>query len=147
MIRPLESRHALDMARVHADGFFAPWPIDDFKTYIDDPAKINLGVFQDKRLAGFILGSVHAPEAEILTFVVGRGARGKGRGAALLSAFEREVHRRNCTLVFLEVAEDAEPAKALYHSAGYVRVGRRTAYYRRETGRVDAILMQKRLRG
>jgi ribosomal-protein-alanine N-acetyltransferase len=48
-------------------------------------------------------------------------------------------------MLHLEVAETNVPAIALYHSAGWQRSGVRKAYYATPEGRIDAILMTKRL--
>jgi ribosomal-protein-alanine N-acetyltransferase len=47
-------------------------------------------------------------------------------------------------IVLLEVAEDNEAAIALYIEAGFARVGRRPAYYRREGGARVAALQLRR---
>ena len=44
--------------------------------------------------------------------------------------------------MFLEVAQDNQPAHALYVAAGFIETGRRKDYYKNANGRrADAILM------
>ena len=68
-------------------------------------------------------------------------ARRGGIAAAMLTLVENDVKKRGGKKIFLEVAENNVPARALYEHNGYVRVGVRPKYY----NGVDAILMEKAL--
>jgi ribosomal-protein-alanine N-acetyltransferase len=86
-----------------------------------------------------------AGEAELLTLAVAPPARRRGRGRALLAAFEQGARERGACEAFLEVAADNAPAVALYAGAGYSELGRRPGYYSRAAGAVDALLMGRAL--
>ena len=63
----------------------------------------------------------------------------------LLQQFAHSVEaaRKQVTAMFLEVAEDNQPALALYRRAGFVANGRRQRYYRRGNGGwVDALMLR-----
>lgn len=92
--------------------------------------------------AGFALIQVIPPEAEVLTIAVDPLAQGHGRGRSLLQATMRRAADLGADSLFLEVAEDNAPARALYDRAGFTETGRRRGYYARaEALPVDAILM------
>ncbi len=86
-----------------------------------------------------------APDADIQTITIADGARGRGRGRALLTALLDEAVRRRARQVFLEVRADNPVAEGLYASEGFVEIARRPHYYQPDD--VDAIVMQLDLRG
>ncbi len=52
----------------------------------------------------------------------------------------------NVEALWLEVAEDNDPARALYKGCGFQSVGRRAGYYLRGDGtRRDAVVMRRLL--
>lgn len=91
---------------------------------------------------GFVLARVAGEDAEILALGVSETARRQGLARRLLDAAIREAFARGATAMFLEVAEDNEPARRLYAGAGFQAVGRRPAYYRRRDGRVAAVILR-----
>lgn len=86
-------------------------------------------------------------ECEIVVLGVDPRRRRVGTGSALLDAICDETARRGGHSVFLEVAADNEPARALYAGRGFVQIGRRANYYRRENGRVDALVLRCKITG
>jgi ribosomal-protein-alanine N-acetyltransferase len=96
--------------------------------------------------AGFGMVRVVVDEGELLTLAVAPDARGRGVGAALLTACEDAARGDGATALFLEVAADNDAALRLYTRAGMGAVGRRRAYYTRPAARpVDALLLRKPL--
>ena len=86
-----------------------------------------------------------ARDADIQTITISSGARGHGRGRALLRELLGEAVRRGIRDVFLEVRADNPVAQALYASEGFAEVGRRPRYYQPDG--VDAIVMKLGLAG
>jgi N6-L-threonylcarbamoyladenine synthase/protein kinase Bud32 len=68
-------------------------------------------------------------EGHVMNLAVRSDARGRGLGAALLSALVDEALRRGLTRLTLEVRPSNREALALYTQAGFVAVGRRPGYY------------------
>jgi [ribosomal protein S18]-alanine N-acetyltransferase len=60
----------------------------------------------------------------------------------LLASVVVEAQRRGAQTLFLEAAEDNAAARALYAAQGFVQIGRRTNYYRRASGLVDALVLR-----
>ena len=67
--------------------------------------------------------------ARLYSIAVAHGARGRGVGAALLAAAEREARGRGCASLRLEVRTDNAAAIALYERRGYARIDRIAAFY------------------
>jgi len=83
----------------------------------------------DGASAGFILGRVAADEAEILTLAVDPAYRRQQLGRQLVTQLIQQAQARGAARLFLEVADNNQPAQALYAAAGFVQVGLRPAYY------------------
>ena len=95
---------------------------------------------------GLALWRCAGDEAELLTLAVDPAHQRRGAGAALLAETMRAAATAGAQTLFLEVAADAAPARALYAAAGFAPVGRRRDYYRGATGaRADAIVMRRAL--
>lgn len=110
-----------------------PWSADDFA----DLKKSGCDVMASEH--GFVVWRVVADEAEIITIGVHPDARRGGIADAMLTLVEADVKKRGGKKIFLEVAENNVPARALYEHNGYVQVGVRPKYY----DGTDAILMEK----
>ena len=126
-------------AAANADG--SAWSVEDFESLLSSPTVFAVG---DGPC--FCLARVVADEAEILTIATHPDDQGKGHATRVLALFESEARNRNALTAFLEVAEDNQPARALYTACGYAQTGLRKGYYRRQKGQnADALLMSKAL--
>ena len=129
--------HAPALAALHAACFPRGWPEADFRDHI---ARDH--VFTDPDARSLLVIREGGGQAEILTLAVHPDARGRG----LAKERVREaIPHLDAPVLFLEVAEDNAPAIALYRALGFSTFGRRPAYYKTESGRVAALLMEKRL--
>lgn len=134
------------LAALHATAFTEaprPWSAAEFAGLLADPA-----VLLATDPAGFALGRVAGPEAELLTLAVAPDARRRGLGAALLARLCRAAADAGAEEMLLEVAEPNVAARALYARAGFAEVGRRPRYYTR-TGcpGIDALVLRLPLAG
>ncbi|MDG1691552.1 MAG: GNAT family N-acetyltransferase [Alphaproteobacteria bacterium] len=137
-ITPLQD--AVHLAGLHESAFSpaigAAWDAPAFAALLRQDSVRAFGT-----AAGFILLQSVAEEAEILTLAVHPKARRSGLARALI---EQAQDTLSVARVFLEVAEDNAPARALYAACGFIETGRRSAYYKRPDGsRVDALLLQR----
>jgi ribosomal-protein-alanine acetyltransferase len=82
------------------------------------------------QLAGFVVGSTLAGEAEILNLAVKAAFRRAGVGGSLVRALLKRYAETGVGRVFLEVRESNRGAIALYEWLGFRQVGRRERYYR-----------------
>lgn len=133
------------MAEIHAAAFAGQgriWPETEIAAMLARP--VIQGVAQGD--TGFALLQILPPEAEVMTLAIDPTAQGRGLGAALLGACMRQAARAGAEVMFLEVAADNGPARALYARAGFTETGRRRGYYARPGGRaIDALTMTRSL--
>jgi len=130
-IHPIGAEAAALLAALHRASFPASqaWGEAAIARMLGLPGHFCLIAVNGAAPEGFVLGRVQADEAEILTLAVLPEARRKGLGRALLDGLLTEAALRGALEVFLEVAADNAPAKALYAHAGAAEVGRRPRYY------------------
>jgi len=125
------------LAEIHAQAFDAPWDAAAFRALLDQP-----GVIARAEPDGFILIRVVADEAEILTLAVHPTARRRGIAARLTAQAAEAARSLGVVRLFLEVAEDNAPARALYAALGFQPAGRRRGYYARKDGpAADALIL------
>ena len=142
-MRILSATHARDMARVHAESFERSWDALEMATHTQKD--MCFGLEQDGTLAAFVIVSIAADQAEILTIATAKAARRQGLGRALLDEVTAQLRQQDTRELFLEVAEDNPAALALYRAAGFQPIGRRPGYYRRADGRFAAVTFSKKL--
>jgi [ribosomal protein S18]-alanine N-acetyltransferase len=148
VIRPLRLDKAEACARLHAEGFAHPWSKGEVAALIAGSSTLGAAALDpvSGRLRGFVLSRLAADEAEVLTIAVEAASRGKGVGRALLRENVRQASNVGARAMFLEVDKDNAPALALYERLGFVQVGERPGYYRRDDGpRAAALIMRKAL--
>ena len=96
---------------------------------------------------GFALARQTGDEAELLSLGVLVEARGQGLGRRLVDAVAEAAAARGAARLVLEVAVDNAAALRLYDRAGFTRIGRRAAYYRRaDNAWCDAWVLARALR-
>lgn len=97
------------------------------------------------RVDGHIVGYAglmsRRPTADIQTIAVDPGHRRRGIARGLLMHLLGIAAEKGCTETLLEVRADSAAAIALYESAGFAVIARRTAYY---GPGADALIMRRR---
>ena len=137
-ITPLQD--AVHLAGLHESAFSpaigAAWDAPAFAALLRQDSVRAFGT-----AAGFILLQSLPDGAEILTLAVQPAARRQGLARALLAhAFDA----LGAPKLWLEVAQDNAPARALYAANGFRITGRRSKYYKRAGNlAVDALLMER----
>jgi ribosomal-protein-alanine N-acetyltransferase len=132
--------HAGAMAAIHRAAFPAAeaWSRDVIFLQLEQPA--TFGFLH--AAGGMILARWVADEAEILTLAVGPDQRRRGLGAALLRQAMEFAAGLGAVSMFLEVAVDNAPARALYAAHGFAEAGARRHYYSDGT---DALILRSTL--
>lgn len=82
-----------------------------------------------------------AGEAQLLNVCIVPAAQRRGLGRALARHLLARAAAAGAEAVFLEVRPSNKPARALYASLGFCRIGRRPGYYPAAQGREDALLL------
>ncbi len=131
------------LARIHAQAFSSTraWSAAEFRSLLDQPGMVLTG---DDR--AFALLRVTLDEAEVLSVATAPEHRRKGLARAVLAQAETAVQTLGAAVIFLEVAEDNDAARALYAQAGYAQIGRRPGYYLpKDAAPVAALVLRKAL--
>ncbi len=132
------------LAQIHAACFPGrPWSAGEFAELLAKPtSQLTCAPCGQ----GFALAQTVAGEAELLTIAVMPDAQRKGLGAALLSSLIEALTVAHAERLFLEVARDNAPARALYRAFGFAEIGLRKAYYARAgSAAVDALVLAREI--
>ena len=99
----------------------------------------------DAEPAGYGILSIAAGEAHLLNVCVAPVRQGRGLGRLLVEHFLDLADRYKAHTVYLEVRPSNTPARALYKSLGFRRIGVRKCYYPVAPGepREDAIQLAR----
>ena len=125
-----------------------PWSARGWAEVLAMPGSFALIATLPGQPIGFLLAQVLVDEAEVLSLGVLPSHRRAGHGRRLLQAAMDLVAERGAGRFLLEVAEINHRAHRFYASNGFARIGRRTAYYRDQTGApIDALVLAKPLAG
>ena len=146
---------ALDQPRLHAllknpvfYGLVTVAPKDD--TPKDDTLNFANAALAEKHrtrfhLTGYILATIIADEAEIISIAVDPDHQGRGIAGDLLLQFMTHCRTFDVAVITLEVAADNLPALGLYRQHGFAEFGLRKGYYRHGNQKTDAIMMKCRI--
>jgi len=142
-ITPLPASAAEPLAVLHAGCFPEdPWDAEALARILGLSGGFGFVAWQHELPGGFALARDLGSEGEILSLGVLPDCRRLGIGRLLLRAVIDEAARRGLPSIVLEVADDNAAARGLYASAGFVAVGRRPRYYRRDGETIDALLLR-----
>jgi ribosomal-protein-alanine N-acetyltransferase len=142
-ITPLPAGAAEPLALLHAGCFPEdPWDAEALARILGLSGGFGFVAWQHELPVGFALARDLGSEGEILSLGVLPDCRRLGIGRLLLRAVIDEAARRGLPSIVLEVADDNAAARGLYASAGFVAVGRRPRYYRRDGETIDALLLR-----
>jgi ribosomal-protein-alanine N-acetyltransferase len=144
-LEKLDGALAGEMAAVHRRSFPRPWSASDLRGLAEAAHCHGVAARFGAELMGFIIISMAADEAEILTIAVDEAWRQRGVGRALLEEAIAESERRGAQALLLEVGVTNYAAQALYRRAGFLTVGRRKNYYRGPSGMEDALIMRRQI--
>jgi [ribosomal protein S18]-alanine N-acetyltransferase len=133
---------AAAFAALHAQSFRRGWSEQEFQRLLAERNVVAHRASFGRTCAGFILSSLVAGEAEILSVAIAPAYRGRGYARPLLDTHLRRLAGLGARTVFLEVGEQNAPACRLYRRAGFREVGRRQGYY--DSG-VTALVLRRDL--
>lgn len=117
------------LAQTHSAAFGGNggWQVEDFAANLSDVFP-HVYVFGTDQC--FAVVRVLIDEAEILTLATHPDAQGKSRATVMLQDALNALVEMGVQDVFLEVADDNAPARALYARCGFAEFSRRHNYYK-----------------
>ncbi|MEM0899889.1 MAG: N-acetyltransferase [Pseudomonadota bacterium] len=142
------ANHARMLADLHAKSFTRGWTDGEFLEILGKPTACGFVLRpagkRAKEIVAFVLARSVAGETEILTIAVASNWRRYGCGRRLMDEVLRKAHADRVESVFLEVDEGNKAAVALYKKLGFIQVGTRDGYYRKQAGENAAALVMRR---
>jgi ribosomal-protein-alanine N-acetyltransferase len=141
---PVALCDAARLASLHAACFPAGecWDAAGIAGLLAHGGSFGFALFSADACDGFLLMRAGGGESEILTLCTAPAARCKGLATRLVRRGAEEALARGAEAIFLEVAADNAPARALYARLGFAVAGRRAAYYRRGAAAMDALVLR-----
>lgn len=143
-LRSANPADAASLSRLHTASFDDGWTTDDFVTWLSRTEAFAV-IAGEGDGAAFGLALMAGSDAELLTIATDPLQRHNGLGRRIFHALDAEALNRGLERWVLEVACNNLPALGLYKSAGFVEIGLRKAYYRTRDGRVDALVMSRKV--
>ena len=119
------------------------WTKSQWERELTDPKRICLGIMEleTKKILGLCSAWLVIDELHITFLAVHPIHQRKGLGKLLLSDLIKRSKSLQTNLIFLEVNDNNEPAKALYKSMGFKTIGNRSDFYKDGS---DALLLNKK---
>jgi ribosomal-protein-alanine acetyltransferase len=140
-VRPLEARDAEAIQRIlRRCPEAAGWSSGSFQVLAGHLAWV---AESSGSVCGFLVASTAADQGEILNLAIDPASRRDGHASRLVHRALSEFQRFRIADVFLEVRESNSAALSFYESLGFVRTGRRPAYYQNPAE--AAVLMVRKL--
>lgn len=118
----------------------SPWSIDGFAEDMKSEHAYYGLAMNDEGCIGYMGYHLLFDEAEITNFVIEKNFQQQGIATRLLQAGLKQLKKKECKKIFLEVRESNQPAIRLYENNGFVRLGIRKNYYHEPEE--NAIIMQ-----
>jgi ribosomal-protein-alanine N-acetyltransferase len=150
VIEPMRIEDCTAVAELHATLFARGWTDGEFGGLLEDDAVFGFVARQtgnpSARPGGFALARNVVDEAEILSIGVDPRLRRRGLGHSLMDAVLRHLHGERAAMLFLEVDQKNDAARALYERFGFRQVGERPGYYGAGAERSGALVMRRDLR-
>ncbi|MBX3487296.1 MAG: GNAT family N-acetyltransferase [Candidatus Paracaedibacteraceae bacterium] len=140
---PLSPHHAKVLHEIHAASVDPAWSEDSFSSLLALPTVFG---FAAENLSCFILYSIVAEDAEILTIATHPDYRRQGFARQLMINSFDTLNKQGIKTLFLEVDVSNKPAITLYEKLNFQVYGHRPNYYKNSLGFLsDAQLMQKKI--
>lgn len=108
---------------------FEKYSLDSIKTTLKNDNYLNIIASVDGVYCGYLSAIIIEDECELLKVVVKKDYRKNGLGSELIDYLINYCLNKNVSSIFLEVREDNIPAKNLYLSKGFEKIGVREKYY------------------
>lgn len=145
-IRQMTPGDVSAVAAIEKECFSRPWSEAAFADAVKDTNAVFLvaeAVQESAKTfvtAGYAGMYVSSPEGEITNVAVAEKFRNQGTGKKLVEAMKQWAKEHGLERIVLEVRSSNEPARHVYQSAGFVRLGIRKNFY--QFPREDADIME-----
>lgn len=137
--------HAADVASVAAIEqaiYSHPWTAGNFSDSLDAGYECWM-LEREGEALGYAVMMVAAGEAHLLNLSIAAQWQGRGLGTDLVRFLVRVARQQGAAKIYLEVRPSNAAARALYARTGFTQIGVRRGYYPADSGREDALVMER----
>ena len=128
-----------DVAELEADIFSDAWSESAVGETFEQKQAVILGVWQQEKLAGYLIFYYVLDEGEIARIAVDASCRRQGAAGHLIHELKKLCEEKQITKIMLDVRESNMAAIEFYKKHGFTEDGIRKRFY--EEPVEDAVLM------
>ncbi len=130
MFSLLNPKHSNEIARIASSLGQERWGETAIHQTLSQETVFGLGAFQDKKLIGYVFGSVVCEEAEVFLIGVAQDYQRSGLGTGLMEAFMELAQEKGAEVLFLEFEALNNGLEMFYKGLGFSKIHDRQNYYR-----------------
>ena len=139
-IRPMQETDLDEVIAIEETVYPFPWTRAIFHDCL--LVGYSCWVYQQQQdVVGYIVMSIAAGEAHILTLAVHPEFQGQGIAKHIIDHALENSREKSAGTIYLEVRPSNSRAIDVYQKAGFNEIGVRKGYYPDENGREDALVM------
>lgn len=146
VIRAMRGSDVSEVVAIERGSYQFPWSEGIFRDCLRVGYVCRV-VTVSRQVMAYGVMSFGAGEAHILNLCVAEGHRCRGVGRQLLGSLIERATDAGMMDAFLEVRPSNTSAIRLYLALGFEQVGMRRGYYQAVSGREDAAVLRRPLRG
>lgn len=143
-VRILNREDAQEVEALEREAFPDPWSLKSIEGTLEQKNYVNLGVWREGELLGYLFFSCMMDEGEIIRIATAPKERRKGIAKLLFSELKKNCLAQGVDKWMLDVRAGNDAALACYRKLGFCKDGRRKDFYKDPVE--DAILMSCELR-
>ena len=143
-VRILNREDAQEVEALEREAFPDPWSLKSIEGTLEQKNYVNLGVWREGELLGYLFFSCMMDEGEIIRIATAPKERRKGMAKLLFSELKKNCLAQGVDKWMLDVRAGNDAALACYRKLGFCKDGRRKDFYKDPVE--DAILMSCELR-
>ena len=146
VIRPMRVADVVDVVAIERSSYQFPWSEGIFRDCLRVGYVCRV-MTVSRQVAAYGVMSLGAGEAHILNLCVAEVHRCHGMGRRMLESLIERAAAAGMGDAYLEVRPSNTTAIRLYLALGFEQVGVRRGYYQAASGREDAAVLKRVLRG
>lgn len=143
MLKKINTNFLYDIYCSIQDDYEKKWVKAEFIEFI--LKEYNIFILSEPNPVGYLKATTIKDQMEIISFVIDKKYRSKGKGRALLNKILVIATYKKVNNIFLEVSVENKIAIELYQKANFIKVGERKNYYNLNGRKIDANIMKLNL--
>ena len=128
-IRKMNEKDLEAVAALEREIFPDPWPFSAFEDILDETGWVGLVAESNGTIIGYGCYLIVLDEAHLANIAVTEAYRRKSVAKKILERILRDIKRKKCQVILLEVRPSNAAAIAFYERFGFIKLYRRPDYY------------------